>query len=166
MSNPDFGKTGNSVWNQPYMDHLNETFFPNIDISTLADESNIMLDRYQGWIESSKLNNFTGLDAFPYRFASVGTTQTLDWWHYYCSVNNLNLKTFRGEYPYNRDALLHTKLEWGDSIDDKGLTQGDAVLVSVPFSGTGRVPERFDDMIKICNQLNIPVLVDCAWFGT
>ena len=84
MSNPDFGKTGNSVWNQPYMDHLNETFFPNIDISTLADESNIMLDRYQGWIESSKLNNFTGLDAFPYRFASVGTTQTLDWWHYYC----------------------------------------------------------------------------------
>ena len=71
MSNPDFGKTGNSVWNQPYMDHLNETFFPNIDISTLADESNIMLDRYQGWIESSKLNNFTGLDAFPYRFATL-----------------------------------------------------------------------------------------------
>ena len=166
MNNPDFGKTGNSVWNQPYMDHLNEVFFPNIDITTLADQSNIFLSRYQSWIESSKLNNFKGLDAFEYKYASVGTTQTLDWWHYYCSVNNLNLKMFRGEYPYNRDAYIQKKIEWAHSIDDIGLTQGDAVIVSVPFSGTGRIPERWNDMINICNQLKIPVLVDCAWFGT
>ena len=166
IRNKDFGITGNSVWNQPFMDHLNETFFPNIDITTLADESSIMLERYQGWIESSKLNKFRGLDAFPHRFASVGTTQTLDWWHYYCAVNNLNIRTFRGEYPYNRDALLQTNLDWHDSIDDRGLVKGDAVLVSVPFSGTGRVPEAWDELIKTCNLLNIPVLVDCAWFGT
>ena len=166
MNNPDFGKTGNSVWNQPYFDHLNEVFFPNIDITTLADESNIFLEKYQSWIESSKLNSFKGLDAFEYRFASVGTTQTLDWWHYYCSVNKLNLKMFRGEYPYNRDVYMQKQIEWSHSIDDLGLTQKDAVIVSVPFSGTGRVPERWNDMIKICNQLDIPVLVDCAWFGT
>ena len=141
-NNPDFGKSGNSVWNQPYFDHLNETFFPNIDIATLADESNIFLDKYQGWIESSKLNSFRGLDNFPMRYASVGTTQALDWWHYYCAVNNFDLKILRGEYPYHRDVYLTKQLGWDDCIEDAGLTKGDAVVVSVPFSGTGKIPEK------------------------
>lgn len=165
-SNPDFGTSGNSVWNQQYFDFLNETFFPKIDITTIADESNIMLDRYQGWIESSTLNKFKGLDAFPMRYASVGTTQGLDWWHYYCAVNNLDLKMFRGEYPYHRDAYLQTHLGWDDCIEDCGLVAGDAVVVSVPFSATGRLPVQWEDLIKTCNRLKIPVFVDCAWFGT
>ena len=33
--NPDLGKTGNSVWNQPFIDELNANFFPNMDVNTM-----------------------------------------------------------------------------------------------------------------------------------
>lgn len=166
MSNPDFSTTGNSVWNQPYFEYLQEHFFPNVDPSTLPQEADKFLANYQGWIESSKLNKFTGLGAFPYRFVSLGATQTLDWWHYYTMSEGRTLRMFRGEYPYNRDVLLEGDWMQNRYIDDAPLTSGDSVIISVPFSGSGRKPERWDWLMQQCNELNIPVLVDCAWFGT
>ena len=166
MNNPDFTKTGNSVWNQPYMDYLNEVFFNDIKIDTLQTQSDYFLENYPKWIASSKLNKFTGFDAFPYRYVSLGVTQAMDWWHYWCQANGYQLTMFRGEYPYNRDVQLNNPIEWGDSIDDIGLRKGHAVIVSVPFSGTGCKPERWDWLMKQCNYLEIPVFVDCAWFGT
>jgi len=165
--NPDFGNTGNSVWNQPYMDHLSEHFFNDPQLPKTCQEAQpIFLELYPDWIESSKLNNVQGLREFPYRFVSVGTTQALDWWHYWTAVNGYELKMFRGEYPYNRDVILNQEINWSDSIDDTGLKQGDAVMVSVPFSGTGRTPTQWDWLMEECNAKNIPVLVDMAWFGT
>jgi len=164
--NPDFGKTGNSIWHQPYFDFLIKEYFPKIDPSTLTDEPAKLIENYPKWIASSKLNSFTGLDKFPHKFVLDGTIQALAWWHHWTQVNGYNLKIFRGEFPYNRDAQINHNMDWTDSIDDTGLKTGDAVLVSVPFSGTGRIPEQYDDMIKQCNAKNIPVLVDCAWFGT
>ena len=46
MSNPDFSKTGNSIWHQPYMDFLEKEFFPKIDVSTITDEGKILIDYY------------------------------------------------------------------------------------------------------------------------
>lgn len=163
--NKDFGNTGNSVWNQPFIDHLKENYFNNVSESTIHLEPDTFLDQYPKWIASSKLNKFTGLDSFPHKFVSLGVTQTLDWWQYYCSANQLRLRMLRGEYPYNRDTLLE---DWMQEryIDDSPLMPGDAVVISVPFSGNGKKHERWDDIIQTCNELDIPVLVDCAWFGT
>jgi hypothetical protein len=166
INNPDFTKTGNSVWNQQYMEYLTENYFPNIDPATLPQEQDTFLANYPKWIASSKLNKFKGLDAFKHRFVSLGVTQALDYWHYWCQANGYNLKVYRGEYPYNRDAQINNPMEWGDSIDDIPLQKGDAVIVSVPFSGTGKKPEHWQKLINTCNDLDIPVFVDCAWFGT
>jgi hypothetical protein len=166
MSNPDFSKTGNSVWNQPFFEHLQKEFYPNVDPSTLPQEADTFLENYQGWIESSKLNNFTGLGAFPYRFVSLGATQALDWWHYYSMSQGRTLRMFRGEYPYNRDVLLEGQWMQDRYIDDAPLKSGDTVIISVPFSGSGRKPERWQWLMETCNEMDIPVLVDCAWFGT
>jgi hypothetical protein len=164
--NKDFSTTGNSVWNQPFMEHLEKEYFPNVDPSTLPQEADFFLENYPKWIASSKLNKFTGLDAFDYRFVSLGATQTLDWWHYYCMANGYRLRMFRGEYPYNRDVLLEGDWTQDRYIDDAPLLSGDAVIISVPFSGSGRKPERWQWLMSECNEKNIPVLVDCAWFGT
>ena len=166
MSNKNFSKTGNSIWHQPYMDFLNKEFFPKIDISTINDEGKILLENYPKWIASSKLNSFTGVETFKNRYVTDGTIQSLAWWHHWTQVNGYNLKIFRGEFPYNRDAQINHSIEWSESIDDTGIQSGDAVLVSVPFSGTGGVPEQYHDIIKQCNEKDVPVLVDCAWFGT
>lgn len=166
MSNPDFGKTGNSVWNQPFIDYLNEEFFPNIDFGTLQESADEFLELYPKWIQSSKLNKFEGLDAFPDKYVSLGTTQALDWWQYWCLANGYELTMFRGEYPYNRDVWLQNEINWCDSIDDIGVRPGQAVVISVPFSGNGRKHEQWDWLMEECNTKNIPVFVDCAWFGT
>jgi len=163
--NPDFGTTGNSVWNQPFVDHLKEHLFNNIDESTIHLEQDTFLELYPEWIASSELNQFRMLDGFQHRYVSLGVTQALDWWHYWCTANGYRLRMFRGEYPYNRDALLE---QWTQDryIDDTPLQRGDAVIISVPFSGSGRKPERWKELINTCTELDIPVFVDCAWFGT
>ena len=166
MTNPDFGTTGNSIWNQPYIDHLTEHFFPSVDLGALPDRASEFLEVYPQWIASSQFNSFTGLDKFPHRWVSLGTTQTLDWFHYYCAANGLRIRMMRGEYPYNRDALLEGVWTHDRYIGDRPLIAGDAVIVSVPFSGTGRVPPRWNRLLEECNAKQIPVLVDCAWFGT
>ena len=164
--NPDFGTTGNSVWNQPYIDHLAENFFPNMDAGHLPEHVKPFLDFYPEWIASSKLNNFTGSESFKYRYVSLGTTQALDWWHYYCMANGYRLRMFRGEYPYNRDVLLEGQWTSDRYIDNGPLVRGDSVIISAPFSGTGRTHSEYDSLIEVCNSLDIPVFIDCAWFGT
>ena len=165
-NNPDLGKTGNSVWNQPFVDELTSNFFPNMDVNTMQNEQDRFLEFYPEWIASSKLSQFRGLEDFPKRYVSLGVTQALDWWHNWCLSQGLRLKMFRGEYPYNRDVWLGEYMGWDKSIDDIGLDRGDAVIISVPFSGSGRKHERWKWLIEECNAKDIPVFVDCAWFGT
>ncbi len=164
--NPDFSSTGNSVWHQPYIDHLDKNFWGNINYSTLQSEGDRMLAIYPDWIMSSKFNKIKGLEIFDHKQVSLGTTQALDWWHYYCRANNLRLRMFRGEYPYNRDALLEGQWTWERNIDDADLRKGDAVIISLPFSGTGRQHEKWEWLMDKCNELDIPVFVDMAWYGT
>jgi len=164
--NPDFHNHGNSIWNQPFIDHLNENFFPNMDPAHLPDEAERFLELFPQWIASSELNSFRNLDGFPHRFVSLGTTQALDWWHYWCMANGYRLRMYRGEYPYNRDVLLEGEWTHDRFIGDRPLMKGDAVIVSVPFSGSGRKPAKWKQLMHTCTENNIPVFVDCAWFGT
>lgn len=165
-TNSDFSKTGNSVWNQPFIDELVENYFPNIPFDSIQMEQDEFLDFYPKWIASSKLNKITGLDSYKYRYTSLGVTQGLDWWGYWAIANGYNLKMFRGEYPYNRDVWLGPEIHWHHSIDDTGIQQGDAVIISIPFSGHGRKHDKWDWLMQECNEKNVPVFVDCAWFGT
>ena len=165
-NNPDFATHGNSVWNQPYFDYLQENFFNSVDVSTMDRSADRFLEFYPDWIASSKLNKITGMENLPHRFVSLGTTQGLDWWHYYCAANGLRLRMYRGEYPYNRDVLLEGDWTQDRYIDDTPLKRGDAVIISLPFSGSGHKHEDMENLFDTCDKLNIPVFVDCAWFGT
>ncbi len=165
MNNPDFTKTGNSVWNQPFVDYLKE-WLQTAVIEKAPDQADVFLDMYPKWIASSKLNNFTGLESFPNKFVSLGVTQGMDWWHYWTASQGRQLKMFRGEYPYNRDVWLGEEILWEHSIDDTGISHDDAVIVSIPFSGHGKKHDKWDWLIQECNEKNVPVFVDCAWFGT
>jgi hypothetical protein len=128
------------------------------------DKQDEYLDFYPRWILSSKLNKLEGLEAFKYRYISLGCTQALDEFHFWCSENNLRIRMFRGEYPYNRDCI---NFDWSnDFIDDQPLKRGDAVIVSAPFSGSGKIHPHWENLITTCNQLEIPIFVDCAFFGT
>jgi hypothetical protein len=118
------------------------------------------LEYYPKWIESSKNNSFIGTKSFPNRYISLGVTQAIDDWTLYCSKNNRRLRVFRGEYPYSKE-FAH---DWC-WIEDEPLKNNDAILINFPFSGNGNKHPQYDWLIDRCNHMNIPVFVDCAFFG-
>ena len=162
-SNTEFKRNGNSIYNGEFLSHLlDNDFFNKALLEDIKCEQEFV-DYYPRWIQSSELNSIKGLESFNYRFPSVGVTQSLDEFHYYMIENGLRMRMFRGEYPYNRDVHPWS---YEDFIDDKPLEKGDAVIISCPFSGTGSVHQKMLEMFDEAYQLNVPVFVDMAWFGT
>jgi hypothetical protein len=117
---------------------------------------------YLNWINASTLNSFIGLDKFKYACYSNGTTESFD--KFYLKNNQKRFRCFRGEYMYHQLAWRNYWPNW-KFIDDEDLKENDAVVISLPFADTGNKHSQFDDLIKQCELLNIPVLVDCAYFG-
>jgi len=166
MTTPNFEKSANSIWHNPYFDYLQDSgFWSRIDASDLPQAQDTFLHEFPEWIASSKLNSFRGLDIdhYPHRVLSLGTTQAFDWWHFMCANRGQRIRVFKGEYPYHRDVAYnwdHTQY-----IENQNLRKGDAVIISVPFSGHGNKHPYWKWLIEQCYELNIPIYVDCAWFG-
>lgn len=157
------GNTGNSTkiseCNRFLSNYVKDNGWFNDDYDVQEE----FLDYYPKWIQSSTNVKIHGLETFPYKFVSLGVTQTLDWFHLECARNKWRMRLLRGEYPYNRDVF---DFDWDSFIDDKPLEKGDAVIISMPFSGSGNKHPLYDEIMETCNRLDIPVMVDCAWFGT
>lgn len=117
------------------------------------------IETFHGWISSSKLNKFKGLERFSKRDVIVGTTQSLDESHY--RYRHRWLKLLRGEYAYHRRVLGECSF-----IDDMRLDRSDWLIISVPFCSTGDVHPRFYELMEEATNLDVPVVIDCAYFGT
>ena len=121
-----------------------------------ADQYRQTFDR---WIDSSELNSVSGLDRFQRLDIISGTTQSFD--EAYFRYKDRHLRIFRGEYAYhkrvNRDASF---------IDDSPLSNNDYIIVSVPFCSTGGIHPRFYQLMEEATILKVPVVIDCAYFGT
>ncbi len=158
------GTTGNSTKAPVFKSFLKKLVKENGWFNRDYNVQDEYLDLYPKWIASSKLNTVLGLETFPYKFVSLGTTQALDWFIFDALSNNRTMRFYKGEYPYNRDIFKFNFRT--DFINDRELTENDSVIISAPFSGTGNEHSQYDNLMKQCNDLNIPVMVDCAWFGT
>lgn len=117
------------------------------------------LEKFDQWIHSSKLNSITGLERFKHRDLINGTTQTFD--EAYFKYARRRLRVFRGEYAYHRRVALN----WS-YIEDKPLEGNDYIIVSAPFCSTGRVHPQLQITLERAHALQIPVIIDCAYFGT
>jgi histidinol-phosphate/aromatic aminotransferase/cobyric acid decarboxylase-like protein len=51
-------------------------------------------------------------------------------------------------------------------IEDDPLSENDAVVISLPFADTGNKHCGYHELMRECSRLKIPVLVDCAYFGS
>lgn len=115
------------------------------------------------WILSSKLNSIVGINNLPVKDVIVGTTQTFD--ESYFRYSHRRLRVFSNEYGYHKRNFKNVK-----NLDDNNgylpLDKTDWVIVSLPFSGNGNVHRYYDEMIKDAEERSVPVVLDCAWFGT
>ena len=81
-------KSGNSISHGDFYGYLEESECINKWLKEQPLVQDEYLDFYPYWIRSSVLNSFEGLEKFKYKFISVGTTQALDWFHYYTKKQN------------------------------------------------------------------------------
>lgn len=123
---------------------------------------NKFLLQYQQWIRNSKLNRLSGLDQFPIAAFANGTTEGFD--KFYLKNSRRRFRCFRGEYMYHQAAWRNYFPGW-KFMDEDPLMPGDAVVISMPFSDTGNVHVDINATLDQCDQMGIPVLIDCAFFG-
>lgn len=119
-------------------------------------------EKYLNWIRSSTLNNITGIEHFPYAVYSNGTTESFD--KFYMKNRSRRFRCFKGEYMYHQVTWRNSWPDWL-FIEDAPLDANDAVIISLPFSDTGNEHTKMRETLLTCTALNIPVLVDCAYFG-
>jgi hypothetical protein len=108
------------------------------------------------WLQSSKLNSLIGLNQFGFKRLTAGITQAFD--SFYIRHHQRHFKFLAGEYPYLRRFVKN----W--SLYNK-LTEQDALIISAPFSGTGALHPDFYNILAEATDLQVPVLVDCAFYG-
>jgi hypothetical protein len=118
--------------------------------------------KYKEWILSSKINQVIGLDQYTVTAYSNGTTEGFD--KFYLKHHTRRFRCLRGEYMYHMAAWKTYFPNW-EYIDDAPLAANDAVVISFPFADIGQEHSRTEEILDACAKLNIPVLIDCAYFG-
>jgi len=111
------------------------------------------------WLLNSA-NIYLGLDQLPHVSAIDGNTQAFDL--FLVRHRNKHIKILRGEWIYHVQQLSTNNFTWS-YIEDAPLSRGDAVLISAPFSGLGEIHPNMLEIFQRCEQLDIPVLVDCCF---
>lgn len=126
------------------------------------DLQEMFLDTYRRWILSSKINTINGLESYPYACYSNGTTESFD--KFYGKYNQRRFRFFKGEFAYHKLSCRNYHLDWC-YIGEDDIRKEDAVIISLPFSDTGGKHGEMDKVLDCCDILDVPVLIDCTYFG-
>lgn len=150
---PEFQK---HLADAPWKEWLSKPGYFEVRHQYLADIHN--------WIMSSKMNEVKGLTRFKHRDMINGTTQAFD--EAYHRYSNRRLRILRGEYAYHKRVVkdfVYLDDEQGNYIP---LEENDWVITSYPFCGNGGPTPHFGTIQDECLEKGLPLLLDCAWFGT
>lgn len=138
-------------------------------VTTVPVDHNSVPDfvaNYKSWIQSTKLNAVVGLDNFNDTVFSAGTSEAFN--NFYLRNSTKTFRCFQGEYIYHQKVWESCNLDWKYLDSSNGLTEitaNDAVVVSLPFADTGNTHPLYRQLLDECSKKNVPVLVDCAFFG-
>lgn len=155
-------RTPKAIRDKKVIDYLNHL---PVDLLAIEDDKSItdlFCKNYRQWILSTKNKKIIGLENFPYHVYAHGTTESFD--KFYMKHHTKRFRCFKGEYLYHQLAWRNSWPDW-KFIEDEDLVAGDAVVVSIPFSDTGDIHVSHEDVLDLCDKLDIPVLVDCAYFN-
>ena len=120
------------------------------------------LNIYYEWIQSSKLNNLSGLDKFNNLGFVHGTSQSFDF--FYAENKNRRMRCFKGDFLYHTLSWRNNNKGW-KYLEDDDIRKNDAVIISLPFSDYGAEHPDTQDILDKCDELNVPVFIDCAYYS-
>ena len=148
---------------KPIVDKSIQSFVNSIDLTDSLYNKDIpaeFTENFYNWITGSKNNTIKGIEKFTNRKLVAGSAQAFD--HWYWRHKSKTFRFFKGEFMYHSAVLKHGGA-W-EFIEDRKLQAGDAVIISVPFSDYGTQHPKLDYMLHQCTALDIPVLLDFAYF--
>lgn len=135
----------------------------NIPMILKDDQVHVnFLERYRKWIMETENNSVMGLENYPHACFSNGTTEAFE--KFYAKHSKRRFRFFKGEFVYHRLNCRNNGFDW-EYLDNAPLDGNDVVIISLPFSDTGNKHESMDSILDQCDELKIPVLLDCAYFG-
>lgn len=121
------------------------------------------LDAFTNWMQSSKSNRIVGLEQFKHRAYSSGTVDSIA--EFICRhTNSRRLRFSRAEFILSKIVSNSVNNTW-TWLESEPLESGDALVISLPFSGNGSTIPDFNTLLDTCDKLDIPVLLDLAYLG-
>lgn len=130
-----------------------------IDCFDFANQhSNLILpqtfvEKHKSWIQSSK--NFAIEMEFTNAYITYGVTDAFNDFYFL----HKDISVLKGEYSYHRDIGLK-------ELDDIGqIKPYSALIISYPFSATGKPHNDWNRIIETCNERHINVFLDLCLFG-
>lgn len=121
------------------------------------------LGTYKNWIFSTH-PNIKGWQDYNELCFTQGTTESFAQF-YLRFRENKRLRLAKGEYFYNqmmKGLWYKENFAW---LDEDEIRQNDVVLISVPFSDTGAVPNNLENLLQQCDDNNVPVMLDLAYIN-
>tara|TARA_B100000287_G_scaffold49800_1_gene44125 strand:+ start:705 stop:2087 length:1383 start_codon:yes stop_codon:yes gene_type:complete len=115
---------------------------------------------FDKYIKASEYNKLSGLDDFQYKAYINGTSQAFD--SFWMRHHSKRFRTFQGEFFYHK-ANWKKYHDWLP-IEMDDIKENDAVIISLPFSDYCKEHPKMKNILDECEKLNVPVLVDCAWY--
>lgn len=121
---------------------------------------------FREWMNYSDNKSLKGLDAFSHADYTQGTSQTFD--HFVMKHNHKRqVVALQGEFQYHKcitkfsefRELVHVH---PDFLYGKDLN---ALIISAPFSDFGTIHPEFEHIMEVCNDFDIPVCLDLAYWG-
>lgn len=152
--------------NDPKVLQFTDNLFRKKLINNILNDKQItskFLNTYEKWLQSSKLNKLKNLKKFKFKCLSTGSSQVFDF--FYMKHKNRRFRAFKGEYAYHYVSWRNNFKKWKFISDELDIKKNDAVIISLPFSDTGSKHDLMEKLIKKCDALNVPVLVDCCYYS-
>jgi histidinol-phosphate/aromatic aminotransferase/cobyric acid decarboxylase-like protein len=158
--------------NQALPNHRNKIYggawpVPDPDVleylmtTSINSTHNEFVNDYFKWFANP--HNINGIEKFNSLSYCNGTTEAFD--KFYHKHMHRKLRFLRGEYFYHQIMAKRFFKESSFIDDPNDISNDDVVVMSVPFSDTGNVPEHYNDIMTQCEKNNIPVLLDMAYIS-
>jgi len=114
------------------------------------------------WLTSSEYSSINGLELFNYSAYSNGTSSAFT--EFIARNSSRRIRYSNNEFVLSKIISNTCNIE-NEKLENDVINDNDAVIISLPFSGNGTEYNDFDDLISNCNLLNVPVMIDGAYFG-
>ena len=143
--------------------YLDNVIFKNIDYKMLDDVSSILLDQtWRDWLLQSTYNKIIGLEKFLYSAFVPGTTDAFG--EFISRYPEKRIRVSRSDFILTK-ILSKTYQRNLVYLEEEKLKAGDCLIISLPYSGNGSYHPDWPDLLNHCDEYDIPVFVDGAYFG-